>query len=185
MAWAAIIAGGVALTGAVVKGINAKKQRKAAAAINPVYTPYEVSQQQKDRLAMAQTMLNGRTPGMQRAYAGVQANSANTNAFSARNSTNSSQNLAVAAMADAQANDATLGLATQDEQGQMARLQQLSIAQDGMTAEGDKVYQDRMAKYMMDRNYKLQLMGAASKNNEAMWNDFGKAGNMAVSSFGK
>jgi hypothetical protein len=142
----------------------AKKQKKMAAAINPVNPEYKESQYAKDSLGLMQQLYGGRMAGASAATDNIfqsQANAANT--FE-KNSTDTSQILAGAGGVQGQTNAALVDLATKEAQDKMMKAQMVENANQVMTAEGDKVFADKMRNFDRDYNTKQSLIGASLQN---------------------
>lgn len=153
--------GGIGAAAKVGVGIY---QNILANKINPVYTPYAISQSAKQKLGLASSMFNGRM-----ASAGTQERNIYATAGSAygnisRNATDASQALALAAGVQGQENQAFDQLGIREDQNKMSLLDNLNNAYTAMTNEDDKVYQDKLMKYQMDVNTQNQLRGNGLSN---------------------
>jgi hypothetical protein len=144
----------------IAKGIQSLRQSKK---INPVYTPYQVSQYAKDQLGGAQTALNARNQYAEAQQRGILGSQANMMASAQRNVTDPSQALAMAAAGQANTNQAMFQQGLQEQQAYQQRLANLTNAQQTMTGEGDKVYNDMVRKYQIDAQQKAALQNAGSQ----------------------
>jgi hypothetical protein len=141
--------------------VNSFQDGRASRKINPVYNPYEVSQYAKAKHGLAGLLLNGRMAGASQAENNIFQAQANTAAQAQRAAGDSSTLLAMLAGTQAQTNDSLNQLGVAESQDYQNRLQNYNAAQDAMTAEMDKVYQDKMNKYMIDLNMKTGLKNAS------------------------
>lgn len=150
---------------------NAKSNRQLERLIkqNPTYksSPYAAQ-----RMALAQQLLNARQPGAAAAERNIYGAQANSMANVQRNATDSSQALALGAGIGGQTNQAFGDLAQQEAQGYQQRYQNLSAAQEGMTQEGDKVYQDQVRRFQD----LAAIRGAQSQNRQSMWQGISNMG---------
>lgn len=155
------IAGGVLSLGKAAFGLF---QNAKANDINPVYTPYQVSQYAKDQLGTAQQMFNGRMAGASSEERNINAAQSDTQASVDRNATSSAQALAMATAGQGQADAGFNNLQVKEEQNKYGMLSNLNNAYATMTREGDKVYQDKLNKYQMDVAAKNGLRSSAMNN---------------------
>lgn len=146
--------------GAVV-GIT---QLGKAGKIHPEYSPYQVSQYAKDNLSNAQNAYNGRMAGATSLEQNILGNEANANAMVDRTATDGSQALAAKIANQGQSNQAFHNLQTQEAQQKYQMLNSLNMANQGLTTEGDKVYQDKLQKYQMDAQAQAALRSAGLTN---------------------
>jgi hypothetical protein len=163
MAFAAIGAGISAASGlyGIFKGIH---QNNLA---NKVVVPdatYNTSQYAQNNLGLAQSMFNSRNPGSAYAAQNIQGNNANTDAGIDRNATNGSQALALKMAAAGQTDQSFGNLGAQEGQWKLNMLSNLNNANNGMTMENDKVYQDRVRKQNLAMGEKNSLRGASTQN---------------------
>lgn len=150
------------------KGIQAMNQSRK---IKPDYFAYgdprlqgNESPYAKQMLGLAQTQLNARSPFAAAQQRGILGSQANAMANAQRNVTDPSQALAMTAALQANTDQALFNQGLQEQQMYQQRLGNLMGAQQVMIGEGDKVYNDRMRKFMMDQQRKdaLQQAGAQS-----------------------
>jgi len=168
----AIVGGAIAL-GGLISGIitrnNAKKRLKELEKQDP---EYQISPYAKQRLALAQTTLNSRAAGAAQAERNIFQTQANTIGAANRNATDSSQALSVAAASQGQTNDSFEQLAAMEAQAGEARKDQLYAAQDVMTAENDKDY-DNKVRHWQDRVNIVMGKNALSQQNAQSLANFG------------
>lgn len=145
----------------IAKGIQSMRQAKK---INPIYNPYQVSQYAKDQLGGAQTALNARNQYAEAQQRGILGSQSNAMASAQRNVTDPSQLLAMASAGQANTNQAMFQQGLQEQQAYQQRLSSLTGAQQVMTGEGDKVYQDMRAKYQIDAERKAALQNAGAQS---------------------
>lgn len=171
------------LIGGIFKGSQGRKQQRMADAIHPVDANYETSPYAQNQLSTVQQMMNGRMAGAGAEEQNIQGNFANAMSGVNRNATNGAQSLAMLAGLQGNTNRAFSDLQTKENMNKQSLLGQLAYANQGMTAEGDKVYGDKLRKFNNDMNAKNALQSAAWQNKGAFWNGLSNAlvgvGNMA------
>jgi len=177
------IMGGIALAGAIVKGVQAAKQNSLANGINPNDPTYEVSPYAKANLGLANSLYNGRMAGATDLERNIQGNQATTLGSINRNATSSSQALALAGAAQGQTNAALSGLQTTEAQNKYALAGQVANANRDMVNEEGKVYQDQLRKYQQDVQAKAALRQAAANNMSGLFGDL-TSGAMIAGSMG-
>lgn len=155
------IISGIASIGKIFAGI---KQNKEANAINPVYKPYEVSPYAKKQLGLANQFLNGRMAGASGAEQNIAGAQANYGASVQRNATDSGQALSAGLLSQGQTDAAYNQLGINEAQNKQQMLGNVNNALQGMTAEGDKMYQDMLQKYQIDTQQKAALRSSAWQN---------------------
>lgn len=146
---AGAILGGV---GALGKSIFGMSQMNKANQINPQFVEYKENPLAKQNLGAAQQLFYGRTPGMMQAQANIQAAQANQMAAAQRGATDSATLLALGAGSQAGTNAAFSNLAANEGQQKMGMFDNLSRAYAMSIEEGDKVQQNKMAKFQFDAN---------------------------------
>jgi hypothetical protein len=166
------------LIGGIFKGIQGGKQQKMANAIHPVNAVYNTSPYAQNQLNTVQQMMNGRMAGASNEEQNVQGNFANSMGSVDRNSTSGSQALAMLGGLQGNTNQAFSQLGQQEAQNKQGLLGYLNAANQGMTDEHDKVYNDQLRNYNNDLNAKNALQNAAW-NNKGFSNALVGAGNMA------
>jgi hypothetical protein len=140
------------------------KQNKEANEIHPQYDPYTSSQYAASTLGTAQQLFGGRMAGATAEEQNIYGNTANTDAAITKTAGDSSQALALESATQAQAGKQFTGLGIQEDQNKYQLLNNLNLSNQGMTTEGDKVYQANLQKYMFDMQRQAALRGAGSKN---------------------
>ena len=143
---------------------QAKQQKKAAAKINPVRVDYQVSPYAKEMYGAANMALNGRMAGAAQQEANIQQGQANAISATQRGATSAAQFLALANASQGLAGQQYGNLAAMEAQDYQRRLANLANAQGVMINEGDKVYQDKMAKYLEESQTKAMLQQASIQN---------------------
>lgn len=142
----------------------AKKQQRAADKIKPVRVDYQVSPYAKEMYSAANMNLNGRMAGAAQAEANIQQGQANAIGATQRGATSAAQFLALANASQGMAGQQYQNLAAQEAQDYQRRLMNLNNAQGVMINEGDKVYNDKMAKYNEESQTKAMLQQSAMQN---------------------
>lgn len=168
---------GLGLIGGIGSLFGAKRANRRIEQLikqNPVYKENPLA---RERMGLAQTLLNARMPGAAAAEKNIFSNQANTMAQVNRNATDASQALALAGAAQGQTNQAFGNLATQEAQDYQRRYGNLVGAQEGVIQEGDKVYNDQVRRYQD----LVSLRGAQNSNTQNMWNSLSSLGLGAAS----
>lgn len=161
--------------GSIFKGSQAKKQQRMADKIHPINAVYNTSPYAENQLSTVQQMMNGRMAGAGSEEQNIQGNFANSMAGVNRNSTNGSQSLAMLAGLQGNTNQAFSDLQTKENMNKQSLLGQLAYANQGMTQEGDKMYNDKLRNYNNDMNAKNALQNASWQNKGSMWSGIGNA----------
>lgn len=156
-----LIASGV---GALGKGIFGMSQMNKAKQLNPQFAEYKENPLARQNLGAAQQLFYGRTPGMSQAQANIQAAQANQMAAAQRGATDSATLLALGAGSQAGTNAALSNLAAQEGQQKMGMFDNLSRAYAMSIAEGDKVQQNKMARFQFDANAQNALRESGISN---------------------
>lgn len=118
----------------------------------------------KQMLGLAQTQLNARDPFAVAQQRGILGSQANAMAGAQRAVTDPSQALAMTAALQGNTNQAMFQQGLAERQGYQQRLGNLTGAQGVMIQEGDKVYQDKMQKFMRDQARKDALQQAGTQS---------------------
>lgn len=163
---------GVGLAGAIGKAIGrgkANKQMDTLLAKNPAYSENPLA---KQRLGLAQTLLNARMPGAVAVERNLFTNQATQLNRLDRGATDASQALAAAAGIGAQTDNSLNQLGINEAQDYQRRLGNLSDAQQGVITEGDKVFQDKTRRY----NDEFAVRGAQQQNRQNTWGDISNFG---------
>lgn len=169
---ASAIGMGIGLIGSIGQlfgNAKANKELRALQASDPSYNANPLAQQ---RLGLAQTLLNARMPGSASMERNIYGNQANTISNINRNSTDSSQALALGAAAQGSTNQAFDQLGQQEAQDYQRRYSNLVGAQEGAINEGDKVFQDNVRRFG-DRG---QIQGAINANRQNTWQSISNLG---------
>lgn len=163
---------GIGLIGGIGKMFGrgrANRQLKKLMAMNPAYKENPLARQ---RLGLAQTLLNARMPGAATAERGIHANQANQVANINRGATDAAQALALSTQAAGQTSDAFTDLGVQEAQDYQRRYQNLEGAQQGVINEQDKVFQDQVRRFQDT----AQIQGQMNANRQANWGDLSNLG---------
>lgn len=168
-----LIAGGVlGAAGLIGKAIQRGKSNREMDRLmkqNPAYQKNPIAQQ---RLALAQSLLNARTPGYVSAERNIYTNQANQLGGVQRNATDAAQALAVMSGIGANTNQAFQNLADQESQDYQWKLSNLNNAQELAIGEDDKLYNDDVRRYQDT----VQMKGAQMQNKAATWGDLSNFG---------
>ncbi len=160
---------------------DSNKLNNMSMGINPIDPTYKTSPYAQQRLGMAQNLLNARMPGATSMERNIQANTSNQMENVNRNATSGSQALAMGAAVQGQGNQAVQNLGTQEQQDYYNRSQNVVGAEQGMTGEGDKVYQDQLRDYQEKQGLKNAYLGAAMQNKQTALNSYANLGTSASS----
>lgn len=151
-----------------VKGIQSLNQAKKIKPQEYAYGDERLlgneSKYAKQMLGLAQTQLNARDPFAVAQQRGILGSEANAMAGAQRAITDPSQALAMVAGIQGNTNQAIFQQGLAERQGYQQRLGNLTNAQGVMIQEGDKVYEDRMAKFMRDQARKDALQQAGTQS---------------------
>lgn len=139
-------------------------QNKKAGKIKPVWEEYKTNPFATSRLGMANQMFFGRMAGAPALEKNIMTNQANMLSGFQRGATDASQFLGAAAGAGGLTNQALTDLQTREAQNKQLMLGNLNQAYEGMIKEGDKGYQSRMQKYLMDIETKNALRQSGISN---------------------
>ena len=123
------------------------------------------------RLGLANTILNARSPGAAAAENNIYTNEANAISNNQRGATDSSQFLANAGNVQGATNNAFSQLDQNETADYQRRYGNYVGANEAMVNEGDKVFNDNVRRF----DDKAQIQGAQAKNNA---NSFGDIANM-------
>lgn len=168
---------GLGLIGGIGSLFGAKRANRRIEQLikqNPAYKENPLARQ---RMGLAQTMLNARMPGAAAAERNIYGTQANTMAQVNRNATDASQVLALAGAAQGQTNQAFSNLGMQEAQDYQRRYGNLVGAQEGVIQEGDKVHNDSVRRYQD----LVSLRGAQNANTQGAWNSLTNLGLGAAS----
>lgn len=168
----ALIGAGLGIAGGIGKMIGrgkSNRQLKALQGQDPKYAENPIA---KQRMALAQTLLNARMPGAMQAERNIYQSAANTLGGAQRNATDASQLLAVGAAAQGRQDQSFVDLGQAEASDYQRRLTNLEQAQQGMINEGDKVYQDQIRRF----GNQMQIQGAMAENRQNTWGDISNMG---------
>jgi hypothetical protein len=163
---------GVGLIGGIGKMFGrgkANREMDKLLAKNPVYSENPLARQ---RLGLAQTLLNARMPGAAAVERNLFTNQATQLNRLDRGATDASQALAAAAGIGAQTDTSLNQLGINEAQDYQRRLGNLFDAQQGVIMEGDKVFQDKTRRY----NDEFAVRGAQQQNRQNNWGDVSNFG---------
>jgi len=151
-----------------IKGIQSLSQAKKIKPQEYAYGDERLlgneSKYAKQMLGLAQTQLNARDPFAVAQQRGILGSQANAMAGAQRAVTDPSQALAMTAALQGNTNQAMFQQGLAERQGYQQRLGNLTGAQGVMIQEGDKVYQDKMQKFMRDQARKDALQQAGTQS---------------------
>jgi len=151
-----------------IKGIQSLSQAKKIKPQDYAYGDERLlgneSKYAKQMLGLAQTQLNARDPFAVAQQRGILGSQANAMAGAQRAVTDPSQALAMTAALQGNTNQAMFQQGLAERQGYQQRLGNLTGAQGVMIQEGDKVYQDKMQKFMRDQARKDALQQAGTQS---------------------
>jgi len=126
----------------------------------------------RNRLGLAQTLLNARMPGASTVEKNIYGAGANAFGRATANATDSSQLLAMGSAIQGQQAQQFSDLGVQEAQNYQSRYGNLVNAQQGVINEGDKVFDDQIRKF----GNKMQIQGAKNQNNQNNWGDISRLG---------
>ena len=178
--WGAIAGIGLGLIGGIGKMFGrakANRELKALAKQDPTYSADpRIMNMANQRLGLANTLLNARSPGAMQAERNIYSTQANQLAGLNRSATDASQALAVAAGIGGQTQDAFTNLGQQEAQDYYRRLDNQGQAQQGVMNEAQRVetnsFQDQIRKF----DNKMAIQGAIQQNRQNTWGDISNLG---------
>lgn len=174
-----IVGLGAGIIGGLGNLFGGRKARREMDAVMKLDPRYQVNPIAQERYGFAKTLLNARMPGAINAERNIMASQANQLANINRGSTDATQALMLASGAQGQTNDAFQQLAGSEAQDYYNRVQNLTGAQQGMIAEGDKVYQDDVRRW----ENKANAAGAKIQSRAQQWQGLSSLG-FGVANFG-
>lgn len=163
---------GVGLAGSIGKMFGrgqANKKMESLMKQDPAYAANPLAGQ---RLALAQTMLNARMPGVIQAERNILSNQGNQINNVNRVATDASQALAFAAGIGGNTDRQLADLGLAESQDYYNRLNNVFDAQQGVINEGDKVFGDQVRRY----GNQVQMQGAINENKQNNWGDISNLG---------
>lgn len=168
MLGAGLAAQGLTSIFGAVKGIQALNEAKKIKPQEFLYGDERLQGKEspyaKQMLGLAQTQLNARDPFAVAQQRGILGSQANAMAGAQRAITDPSQALAMVGAIQGNTNQALFQQGLAERQGYQQRLGNLTGAQGVMIQEGDKVYQDRMQKFLRDQERKDKLQQAGTQS---------------------
>ena len=164
--------------GSLVKiGVGAHQNHLANKVVVPNAT-YTSSPYAANNLGTAEQMFNGRMAGAGTAEQNILNNGANAEGSIQRNSTSGAQSLALAMASQGQTDHSLQQLGQQEGNYKMNMLNNLNMANDGMTMEGTKVFNDNVRKQNLAIGEKNSLRGSAMQNIGTGINEMGAAADL-------
>ena len=163
-----------------VAGMKADKKLSKLLNENPSYTssPYA-----KERYDLAKTLLNSRMAGSATMERGIQSAAGNAYGNIQRNTTDSSQALAMMAGIQGQAGDQSTNLGRLEGQDYQQKLANLSGAQEGMTTEHKDMFDDTLRRWQ-DRVNVTMAQNAMRQQGAKNINSYGDSMNSSLTSMG-
>lgn len=184
-AWIGSAVGGALGTiGTIFANLEGDKTRRKLNRLQGEDPTYTESPYAKSRLGLASQLLNSRMPGATAMERNIQSNQANFNAQVDRNATGGSQALALAAAGQGETNNAFNQLGISEAQDYYRRVDNMNQANEGMTQEHTKSFDDNVRKWqdkvniLMARNAIRQQQGQNMTNLGSMFmgSSFGGGG---------
>lgn len=165
-----IVGGAMGTVGGIFSSIAGMKWDKEMSKLKEKDPRYTSSPYAAKTLGLAQTLLNSRMAGASAREKNIYGAGANAMGNINRNATDASQALAMGAAIQGQQNDAFGGLQMQEGQDYMNKLGNLNQANQGMTAEHDKLFDDEVRRWQDQVNiitaqYKARQAGGQSFTN--------------------
>ena len=169
---AAAIGLGIGAFGAIGKMFGrgaANRDMRKRLAKNPKYVENPISRQ---RMGLAATLLNARSPGSMIAERNIYANQANQMANINRSATSSNEALLGGMGTLGITNQAFDRLNERDDMDYQRRYGNLVNAEEGVIREGDKVFIDDVRRF----GNEFQVGGAINANRQNTWGDISNLG---------
>jgi len=167
------------LAGAVGKIFSRHRANKELGRLGQQDPSYQINPLAKQRLSLAQSLLNAKMPGSAQLERNIYGNQANTLGAINRYATSGSQALARATAAQGETNNQFQNLGIEQLQDYQRRYGNYVGAEEGMINEGDKLFNDQTRRW----NDQLQIKGAQAQNRAANWGDVSNLG-FGLTSFG-
>ena len=163
-----------------VAGIKADKKLSKLLEQDPTYTqsPYA-----KERYELAKTLLNSRMAGAATMERGIQSAAGNAYGNIGRNTTDSSQALAMMAGIQSQAGDQYTRLGQLEGEDYYRKLANLTGAQEGMTQEHKDLFDDAVRRWQ-DRVNVTMAQNAMRQQGAKNINSYGDSMNSSLTSMG-
>lgn len=170
---------GIGAIGAIGKLFGNRRANKRLEQLIGQDPTYKANPIAGDRMALAQQLLNSRSPGAANVERNIYGSQGNALANASKYATDSSQMLAAGGMAQGQSNEAFENLGQQETQDYQRRYGNLVGAQEGMIQEGDKVYQDQVRRF----EDLAKIRGAQNANTQNSWQGVSNLG-FGLANFG-
>ena len=173
MAWITQAVGlGLQVAGTIGANIDADKTRKKMSNLLGTDPTYTQSSYAPNTLAIAKNLYNGRMAGAAGLENGIYGSQANTLANVNRNATDGSQALAMGAATQGQTNQAFQNLAQMENQNKQANFQNVAAANQGMTEEHTKAFDDTVRKWQDQ----MGVLMARNAIRQQEWGNMGQLG---------
>lgn len=163
---------GLGLVGAIGKIFSRGAANRHLRELQKQDPVYQSSPLVAQRLGLANTILNARSPGAATAENNIYTNEANAISNNERGATDASQFLANAGGVQGATNAAFNTLDQNETADYQRRYGNYVGANEAMVNEGDKVFNDNVRRF----DDKAQIQGAQQKNNSNSWSDVSNSG---------
>ena len=170
---------GIGLAGGIGRLIARGKANKDLSKLMSMNPTYKENPLAKQRLGLAQTLLNARMPGSAAVERNIFANQANQVSNINRGATDSAQALALATGTQGVTNNSIADLGVAESQDYQRRLGNYSQAQEGVINEQDKVFQDGVRRFQDQ----TQITGMKNQNRQNSWGEISNMG-FGIANFG-
>lgn len=148
---------------------KANREMKRLLAKDPQYAENPLARQ---RMGLAATLLNARSPGSMIAERNIYSNQANQISNINRSATSSNEALLAGAGTQGTTNQAFDRLAQEEAADYQRRYGNLEKAQEGVIREGYKVFSDKVRRF----GNEAQIKGKIQANNQNTWGDVSNLG---------
>lgn len=180
MAWIGSAVGmALGTIGTIGSNISTDKARSQLLSLGGQDPTYTQSPYAKERLGLAETLLNAKMPGAATMEKNIYGTQAAQDYNIDKTATDSAQALSAKAAAAGQAGQQFQNLSVQEAQDYYNRLNNLTGAQQGMTAENDKAYQDRVRRWQDSVNILMARTGMRQNEWQSVSNLGGMIGGMS------
>lgn len=171
MAWiAGAVGAALSIVGGIASNISGDKTRKKLEQLGNSDPQYIPSEDAKQRMGLAQSLLNARMPGSAAVEKNIAVQQANTQGNVQRNATDSSQSLALAAAGQGQADSAYQQAGIAENQDYMGRVNNYNSANQGMVEEHQTQYNDSVRRWQDQVNIALQRHAIRQQQGQNMSN---------------
>ena len=170
-----LITAGAGLLGGTISRAKANRDMRRQMANRPVYN---IDENIRQRLGLAQAQLNARMAGASQAERNIMSQQASTLGNVQRASTDASQALLAAGNVQAQTNKALENLGLAEAQNYQTRLGNLVGAQEAMAQENQKAFEWNQAGKWQDMN---SMQAAIAQNRANTFRDITSAGTQVAS----